>query len=166
SRAGARVCCVPFRYRSPLTRPEPTRQDDSKETAVGERTVITFGTYDVFHVGHVRLLRRARELGDRLVVGISSDALNISKKGRPPVYTQAERTEIVASLRDVDDVFIEESLDLKREYILEHEADILTMGDDWKGRFDDMGDICKVVYFPRTPSVSTTALIEHISNSQ
>lgn len=133
---------------------------------MGERTVITFGTYDVFHVGHVRLLKRARELGDRLVVGVSSDALNISKKGRPPVYSQDERLEIVASLRDVDDVFVEESLDLKREYILEHKADILTMGDDWKGRFDDMGDICEVVYFPRTPSVSTTALIEHISGSR
>ncbi|UPK74500.1 adenylyltransferase/cytidyltransferase family protein [Nocardioidaceae bacterium SCSIO 66511] len=131
---------------------------------MADRTVITFGTYDVFHVGHVRLLERARALGDRLVVGVSSDALNISKKGRPPVYAQDERMEIVASLRAVDEVFVEESLELKREYIIEHKADILTMGDDWKGRFDEMSDLCEVVYFPRTPSVSTTALIEHISN--
>lgn len=131
---------------------------------MGDRTVITFGTYDVFHVGHVRLLARAAELGDRLVVGVSSDALNESKKGRPPVYNQAERMEIVAAMAVVDDVFVEESLELKREYILEHGADVLVMGDDWKGRFDEMGEVCEVVYLERTPSVSTTALIEHIAN--
>lgn len=133
---------------------------------MSDRTVITFGTYDVFHVGHVRLLARAAELGDRLVVGVSSDALNISKKGRPPVYDEAERMEIVSSMRVVDEVFVEESLELKREYILEHGADVLTMGDDWKGRFDELADVCEVVYLPRTPSVSTTALIEHISSTR
>lgn len=131
---------------------------------MSDRTVITFGTYDVFHVGHVRLLARAAELGDRLVVGVSSDALNESKKGRPPVYTEAERMEIVAAMAVVDEVFVEESLELKRKYIVEHGADVLVMGDDWKGRFDEMGEVCEVVYLERTPSVSTTALIEHISN--
>lgn len=131
---------------------------------MSDRTVITFGTYDVFHVGHVRLLARAAELGDRLVVGVSSDALNESKKGRPPVYTEAERMEIVGAMSVVDEVFVEESLELKRKYIVEHGADVLVMGDDWKGRFDEMGEVCEVVYLPRTPSVSTTALIEHISN--
>jgi len=126
--------------------------------------VITFGTYDVFHVGHVRLLSRARALGDRLVVGVSADALNVSKKGRPPVFSEAERLEIIASLKVVDEVFVEESLELKRDYILTHHADVLAMGDDWKGRFDEFADICEVVYFTRTPSVSTTALIEHIAN--
>ena len=128
------------------------------------RTVITFGTFDVFHVGHIRVLQRAAALGDRLVVGVSADALNIAKKGRAPVYTQDERMEIVASLRVVDEVFVEESLELKRDYILEHGADVLVMGDDWEGRFDEFRDICEVVYLPRTPAISTTALIEKISD--
>jgi glycerol-3-phosphate cytidylyltransferase len=130
---------------------------------VSQRTVITFGTFDVFHVGHVRVLRRAAELGDRLVVGVSSDALNFSKKGRAPVFNEDERLEIISSLRVVDAVFLEESLEKKRDYILEHGADVLVMGDDWAGRFDWVKDVCEVVYLPRTPSVSTTGLIEHIS---
>jgi glycerol-3-phosphate cytidylyltransferase len=130
---------------------------------VSNRTVITFGTFDVFHVGHVRVLQRAAALGDRLVVGVSADALNIAKKGRPPVFTQDERIEIVSALRVVDEVFVEESLELKRDYILTHGADVLVMGDDWTGKFDWVGDVCEVVYLPRTPSVSTTGLIEHIA---
>lgn len=126
------------------------------------RTVVTFGTFDVFHVGHLRLLQRAAALGDRLVVGVSADALNISKKGRPPVFSEDERLEIVAALAVVDDVFVEESLELKRDYLLAQRASVLAMGDDWKGRFDEVSDIVEVVYLPRTPSVSTTALIEHI----
>ena len=128
------------------------------------RTVITFGTFDVFHVGHVRVLQRAAELGDRLVVGVSADALNIAKKGRPPVFNQDERLEIISALKVVDDVFVEESLELKRDYIVEHGADVLVMGDDWAGKFDWVGDVCEVVYLPRTPSVSTTGLIEHIAS--
>ncbi len=126
-------------------------------------SVITFGTFDVLHVGHVRVLNRAAEMGDRLVVGVSSDELNFSKKGRYPVFSQDERLEIVSNIKVVDSVFVEESLELKREYVAEHEADILVMGDDWEGKFDFLNDICKVVYLPRTPSVSTTAIIEHIS---
>lgn len=130
---------------------------------MSSRTVITFGTFDVFHVGHVRMLNRARELGDRLVVGVSADELNVRKKGRAPVFTQDERLEIVANVKAVDAVFVEESLELKRQYVLEHEAAVLVMGDDWAGRFDELSDVCEVVYLPRTPSVSTTALIEHIA---
>jgi choline-phosphate cytidylyltransferase len=129
------------------------------------RTVVTFGTFDVFHVGHLRVLERAAALGDRLVVGVSADALNIAKKGREPVFTQRERLEIVAALRMVDEVFVEESLELKRDYLLQHSADVLVMGDDWSGRFDEFGDICEVVYLPRTPAISTTALIEKISGT-
>ncbi|WP_262852538.1 adenylyltransferase/cytidyltransferase family protein [Mumia quercus] len=132
---------------------------------MSERTVITFGTFDVFHVGHVRILQRAAELGDRLVVGVSADALNIRKKGRAPVFTQEERLEIVSSLGVVDEVFVEESLELKGDYIRKFGADVLAMGDDWKGRFDEFAELCEVVYFPRTPSVSTTALIEHIASN-
>lgn len=124
--------------------------------------VITFGTFDVFHVGHLRILERARALGDRLVVGVSTDALNIRKKGRPPVFTQGERVDIIAALRCVDEVFLEESLELKRHYLLQHRADVLAMGDDWAGRFDEFGDICRVVYLERTPAISTTAVIEKI----
>jgi glycerol-3-phosphate cytidylyltransferase len=131
---------------------------------LNERTVITFGTFDVFHVGHVRMLQRAAEHGDRLVVGVSADALNIQKKGRAPVFSEDERMEIVSSLKCVDDVFLEESLEKKRDYILEHGAKVLVMGDDWAGRFDWVSDVCEVIYLARTPSVSTTGLIEHISS--
>ena len=131
---------------------------------MSERTVITFGTFDVFHVGHIRVLQRAAALGDRLVVGVSADALNLAKKGRAPVYSQEERMEIVASLRVVDEVFVEESLEQKRDYIIEHGADVLVLGDDWTGKFDWVSDVCEVVYLPRTPSVSTTGIIEHIAS--
>jgi choline-phosphate cytidylyltransferase len=129
------------------------------------RTVITFGTFDVFHVGHLRVVERAAALGDRLVVGVSADALNLRKKGREPVFSESERLAIVGALRMVDEVFIEESLEQKREYIERYDADVLVMGDDWKGRFDEFGDICEVVYLERTPAISTTALIEKISGA-
>jgi glycerol-3-phosphate cytidylyltransferase len=127
------------------------------------RTVITFGTFDVFHVGHLRVIERAAALGDRLVVGVSADELNLRKKGREPVFSQAERLAIVAALKPVDEVFVEESLELKRDYIVRYAADVLVMGDDWAGRFDEFEDVCEVVYLPRTPAISTTALIEKIS---
>ncbi|MEN8672413.1 adenylyltransferase/cytidyltransferase family protein [Nocardioides sp.] len=126
-------------------------------------TVITFGTFDVFHVGHLRVIERAAALGDRLVVGVSADALNISKKGREPVFSQDERLAIVGALRWVDEVFVEESLELKRDYIVAHGARTLVMGDDWTGKFDEFEDICQVVYLPRTPAISTTAIVEKIS---
>ena len=125
-------------------------------------TVITFGTFDVVHIGHIRIIDRAARYGDRLVVGVSSDALNESKKGRKPVYPQQERMEIVAALRAVDAVFLEESLELKADYIREHGADILVMGADWEGRFDHLAELCRVVYLPRTEGVSTTGLIHEI----
>jgi glycerol-3-phosphate cytidylyltransferase len=131
----------------------------------GPRTVITFGTFDVFHVGHLRVIERAASLGDRLVVGVSADALNLRKKGREPVFSESERLEIIAALRMVDEVFVEESLEQKREYIERYAADVLVMGDDWRGKFDEFEDICEVVYLPRTPAISTTALIEKISAS-
>lgn len=132
---------------------------------VMSRTVMTFGTFDVFHVGHLRVIQRAAALGDRLVVGVSADALNLRKKGREPVFSQAERLEIVLAIKPVDEVFVEESLELKRDYLVQHQADVLVMGDDWRGRFDEFGDICEVVYLARTPAISTTALIEKIAGA-
>jgi glycerol-3-phosphate cytidylyltransferase len=125
-------------------------------------TVVTFGTFDVFHIGHLRILKRARNLGNRLVVGVSTEQLNIDKKGRAPFYSEKERMEIIRSIRFVDNVFPEESLELKRQYLKQYKADILVMGDDWKGKFDEFNDICEVIYLSRTPSISTTAIIEKI----
>ena len=125
--------------------------------------VITFGTYDLFHIGHLNILKRAKLLGDYLIVGISTDALNISKKNRPPVINQEQRMMIVNNIEGVDETFFEESLQKKREYILENKADILVMGDDWEGRFDEFKDICQVIYLPRTPDISTTELRHKIN---
>ncbi|EPF19222.1 Glycerol-3-phosphate cytidylyltransferase [Cedecea davisae] len=127
-------------------------------------TVITFGTFDVFHAGHLNILTRARALGDRLMVGISSDALNEQKKGRKPVYSEQDRMQIIAGLKCVDGVFLEESLELKAQYIQQYHAGILVMGDDWQGRFDSYSALCRVVYFPRTPSISTTSIIEVVKS--
>ena len=122
------------------------------------KTIITFGTYDLLHVGHIRILQRAKELGSRLVVGVSSDALNFSKKAKYPVFSQNDRMEIVRSIKGVDEVFLEESLELKKEYIKRHKADLLVMGDDWLGKFDWVSDVCEVKYLSRTPDVSTTQI--------
>lgn len=129
------------------------------------RRVITFGTFDVLHIGHIHILERSRALGDQLIVGVSSDALNFSKKKRYPIYPEADRLKIIGSLRFVDQIFLEESLDLKGEYIRRHQASVLVMGDDWKGRFDEFSSLCEVVYLPRTPSISTTEIIEVVKRS-
>lgn len=126
--------------------------------------VITFGTFDILHYGHIRILERAKALGNELIVGVSSDALNERKKGRKPVYSEFERTAMLRALRVVDQVFLEESLELKKQYILDHNADVLVMGDDWAGRFDDMKEFCDVVYLARTPSISTTSIIEVVKS--
>ncbi|NLE48399.1 MAG: adenylyltransferase/cytidyltransferase family protein, partial [Sandaracinaceae bacterium] len=114
------------------------------------------------HIGHINILHRAKALGDRLVVGISTDALNFSKKKRYPVYPENERLEIIRSLRVVDEVFLEESLELKGEYIKRYGADVLVMGADWEGKFDAFKALCEVVYLPRTEGISTTSLIAEI----
>ena len=122
--------------------------------------LITFGTFDVFHIGHLSILERAKKLGEHLTVGVSSDQLNFEKKGKYPVFKEDDRHRIIAALNCVDEIFIEESLELKKEYIFQNQADILVMGDDWDGKFDHLNDCCKVVYLPRTPSISSTAIIE------
>jgi len=128
------------------------------------KTVITFGTYDLLHIGHVSILQRAAALGDRLVVGVSCSDLNKSKKGRAPVYTTEDRMAIVSALACVDEVFVEKSLEAKGDYIKHYNADILVMGDDWAGRFDEFKPLCEVVYLPRTTGISTSQLIADISD--
>ena len=122
--------------------------------------VVTFGTYDLFHIGHVNLLERASQLGDKLIVGLSSDAFNKEKKQRSAIFTLAERMRIVGTNQYVDEVFVEHNMEDKRKYLLEHKADILVMGDDWEGKFDEYRDICRVVYLSRTPEISSTNLMK------
>ena len=127
--------------------------------------IITFGTYDLIHIGHINILERCKNFNNEentLIVGISSDNFSFSKKQKYPIYKQEQRKKILESLIFVDSVFYEESFEKKREYILENKADIFIMGDDWKGKFDEFKDICEVVYLPRTPSISTTEVVEVI----
>lgn len=129
------------------------------------KRIITFGTFDLFHIGHLRILQRARLLGDFLIVGVSTDELNFRKKGAYPAYSEAERLEIVRNIRCVDEVFLEEGLELKGEYIQRFAADLLVMGDDWKGAFDQFRGLCEVVYLERTPNISTTQVKTEIFHS-
>jgi len=126
------------------------------------RVVMTFGTFDLFHIGHLRILERAASLGDELVVGVSTDELNYRKKKKYPMIPEDERRAIIAALKCVKDTFYEESLEKKREYLLQWKADVLVMGDDWAGKFDEFQDICEVVYLKRTDNVSTTELEQFI----
>jgi glycerol-3-phosphate cytidylyltransferase len=127
------------------------------------KIIITFGTFDLFHYGHVQILQRARELGDRLVVGVSTDEFNMKKKGKTPVFSFEHRKAIVESLKCVDEVFPEESMEKKREYIEKYKADVLVMGDDWVGAFDGLAPT--VVYLERTPTISTTYYKNNISSN-
>ena len=158
---------VPAQHRQgelpePATPPEALEQLARAVHDLPRPRVITFGTFDVFHIGHLRILERARAEGASLIAGVSTDALNWWKKTKQPVYPQTERLEIVAALRCVDVAFLEHNLADKAAYILATEASVLVMGDDWTGRFDEMPAGCRVMYLPRTPSVSTTATIERI----
>ena len=132
--------------------------------------IITFGTFDLLHIGHINILERSKNFNNNsekneLIVGISSDDFSYKKKSKYPVYNQEQRKKILESLKFVDKVFIEESFEKKREYILENKADVLIMGDDWKDKFNDFKDICEVFYLPRTPSISTTEIVEIIKNN-
>ena len=121
------------------------------------KRVITYGTYDILHYGHVNLLRRARSLGDYLIVVLSTDNFN-KKKDKIAYYTYEQRKMILEACRYVDLVVPEENWEQKRTDIVKYEVDIFVMGDDWKGKFDFLSDLCEVVYLPRTPDVSTTKI--------
>lgn len=126
------------------------------------KTIITYGTFDLFHVGHIRLLKRLSSLGDRLIVGLSSDEFN-AEKGKQSFFSYEERAEIVESCKYVTEVFPEHNWDQKRNDIIKYQADIFAMGDDWQGKFDELNDICEVVYLPRTNNVSTTGIKNALS---
>lgn len=121
------------------------------------KKVITYGTFDLFHIGHLNILKRAKELGDYLVVAVSSDEFN-EIKGKVCKIKDTDRMEIVKAIRYVDEVILEESWDQKRRDIVEHDIDIFVMGDDWEGKFDDLSDLCEVKYLPRTKGISTTMI--------
>lgn len=120
------------------------------------KTIITFGTYDLFHIGHLRILERAAAMGEQLIVGVSSDSLNYEKKATYPIYNENDRMQIVAAINCVNKVFLEESLDKKADYITQYSAGKLVMGDDWAGKFDHLSNITEIIYLPRTEGVSTT----------
>lgn len=124
--------------------------------------VITFGTFDLLHIGHINMLNKCKQQGDKLIVGVSSDKLNYIKKKRTPIFKENDRMEIIKNIKCVDEVFIEESLELKKHYIKKYNADIFIIGDDWKGKFDYINDLCKVIYLNRTENISTTEIIDNI----
>ena len=123
------------------------------------KTVLTYGTFDLFHIGHVKLLRRLRSMGNRLVVGCSTDDFN-AKKGKQCVIPYVDRVDILQSCRYVDEVFPEENWEQKLSDIKKFNATIFAMGDDWSGKFDYLQEEtgCLVTYVARTPGVSTTDL--------
>jgi len=121
------------------------------------KVIITYGTFDLFHVGHIRLLKRLKELGDKLIVGISSDEFN-ELKGKKSFFSYKERAEILLSCKYVSEVFPENSWKQKRGDIQKYKADVFAMGDDWAGKFDELNDLCEIQYLPRTEDVSTTEI--------
>jgi glycerol-3-phosphate cytidylyltransferase len=119
------------------------------------KRVITYGTFDVLHYGHINLLKRARELGDYLIVGLSSDNFN-KIKNKKSFYTYEQRKMILEACRYVDLVIPEDSWNQKETDVQKYKADIFVMGDDWLGKFDFLKEKCQVVYLPRTPGVCST----------
>lgn len=123
--------------------------------------VITYGTFDTLHFGHIRLLQRAKDLGDYLIVGLSTDDFN-KEKGKRSLHCWDERKFLLESLRCVDLVIPECSWEQKRADAKLYHVDIFAMGDDWAGQFDFLSDLCSVKYFPRTPDISSTKIKEII----
>ena len=125
------------------------------------KTVITYGTFDLFHIGHLKLLQRLKELGDRLIVAVSTDEFN-QLKGKKTIIPYNQRAEIVKNIKCVDMVIPEYNWEQKINDIKKYDVDIFAIGNDWKGKFDYLNDICNVIYLPRTETVSTTATIDKI----
>jgi glycerol-3-phosphate cytidylyltransferase len=121
------------------------------------KTVITYGTFDILHVGHINLLRRARALGERLVVGLSTDAFN-NGKHKSALLNYENRKAVLEAIRFVDLVFPEENWEQKVDDIRKYAADMFVMGEDWTGKFDFLSGYCEVRYLPRTAEISTTEI--------
>jgi glycerol-3-phosphate cytidylyltransferase len=119
------------------------------------KTVITYGTFDIFHVGHLRMLERLSKLGDRLIVGVSTDEFN-EKKNKVSLLSFEDRAEVVRAVRYVDLVIPEESWEQKEEDIRKFSVDVFGIGDDWAGKFDHLKEYCEIVYLPRTFGISST----------
>lgn len=129
------------------------------------KRIITYGTFDLLHYGHINLLQRARALGDYLIVALSTDDFNL-KKGKKCFFSFDERRKLVESVRYVDLVISEESWEQKARDIALYQIDTLVMGDDWRGRFDSLLPICEVVYLERTPEISTTKIKKELNSNQ
>ena len=119
------------------------------------KTILTYGTFDILHVGHINLLRRSRALGDRLIVGLSSDEFNRGKH-KSSLLNYENRKAVLESIRYVDLVIPENSWEQKIEDVRKYSADVFVMGHDWEGKFDFLSEYCEVVYLPRTADISTT----------
>lgn len=121
------------------------------------KKIITYGTFDLIHEGHIKLLQRAKQLGDYLIVALSTDKFN-EAKGKHAYYGYSQRKEILTAIRYVDKVIPEENWEQKVKDIKEYNVDIFVMGDDWKGQFDYLKEHCEVIYLPRTEGISTTQI--------
>lgn len=121
------------------------------------KKVITYGTFDLLHWGHINILKRAKELGDYLIVAVSTDEFN-ALKNKKAYYSYENRKLLLESIRYVDEVIPEKSWDQKISDIIKHDVDVFVMGDDWKGKFDYLKEYCEVIYLPRTVGISTTKI--------
>lgn len=128
------------------------------------KKVITYGTFDLLHPGHVNILRRAKDLGDYLIVAVSSDEFN-ALKGKKSYYTYEERRHILDAIKYVDEVIPEHNWEQKVQDVQKHEVDVFVMGDDWKGEFDFLSEYCDVVYLPRTEGISTTKIKKDLNKT-
>lgn len=122
------------------------------------KRVITYGTFDLLHHGHVNLLRRAKELGDYLIVAVSTDEFNWKEKQKKCYFTFEQRKKLLEAIRYVDLVIPEENWEQKVTDVREYCVDTFVIGDDWAGEFDFLKDHCEVIYLPRTPEISTTQI--------
>lgn len=122
------------------------------------KRVITYGTFDLLHYGHINLLRRAKQLGDYLIVALSTDEFNKNEKNKVCYFPYEKRKALLESIRFVDLVIPEESWDQKKTDIALYHIDTFVMGDDWEGKFDFLKEQCEVVYLPRTKEISTTKI--------
>jgi len=122
------------------------------------KRVITYGTFDLLHYGHINLLQRARELGDYLIVALSTDEFNTIEKQKITYFKYEERKRLLEAIRYVDLVIPESSWEQKIKDVQLYQADVFVIGDDWKGKFDFLKEYCEVVYLERTPEISTTKI--------